>query len=401
MKRLYTKVLLWFLATVLTTGIGLLWVAAPGPFRGGPPFRRMMPFHLRVALEAYVRGGPQALERHLEVLRDETGMEAFVADPNGKDLVTGQVHPLPPGPPYDGYRNPADGYWFIQSVQGGPPRLGPLYPAHLWVLLSVGLFTVLLSYFLTRPLRELQRAVDRFGQGDLATRIRSERKDEVGQLGESFDRMADRIEALVNAQRRLLADLSHEIRTPLTRLGLAVELARGGEDRDAALDRVQREADRLNSLVAGLLQVARGEADPAAITLIPVQLDELLESIVEECRLEGAQVILKSGQPVTAEGDPELLRRAIENVLRNALKHGAPPIEVGISGTTITIRDHGSGVPEEAIPRLFDAFFRAQPGSAGFGLGLSIAKRAIDLHKGRITAVNANPGLVVQIRLGP
>jgi len=281
------------------------------------------------------------------------------------------------------------------------------------VLASVGLLSFWLAHHLTQPLRELRDVVDRFGTGDMKVRIASTRRDEIGQLATAFNAMAGRIETLVEAQRRLLTDLSHELRSPLTRLGLAVELARSGDNRDAALDRVQREADRLNSMVTGLLEVTRGEANPGAVVLAPLQLDELTDEIVEDCRVDaterGCHLAFKQPLAVTVHGNPELLRRAIENVLRNAIRFSPAGGEVGIVVTaaareaSVTIRDQGPGVPAEALPHLFDAFYRvAQTGpdaGKGYGLGLSIARRAMELHKGHIAARNAQPGLEVTLSL--
>ncbi|MGO9260857.1 MAG: ATP-binding protein [Bryobacteraceae bacterium] len=270
-----------------------------------------------------------------------------------------------------------------------------------------------LAFHLTRPVRELQKAVERFGKGDLSARVGSTRRDELGQLAGAFDRMAGRIETLLAAERRLLLDISHELRSPLARLGVAVELARSGEDRNAALNRIQKESDRLNALVGQLLQVTRAEGDPNSLRRHPVRLDELVEQLVNDSGIEAAAhdcaVTYEKREPVTVEGDPELLRRAVENVIRNAIRYAPPQSAVEVSlarnngKAVVDIRDHGPGVPDEALPRLFDAFYRVESdrnrSSGGIGLGLSIARRAIELHKGSIRAQNAQPGLEVIMEL--
>ena len=275
------------------------------------------------------------------------------------------------------------------------------------------LLCYLLAFYLTKPVRQLQRAVESFGHGDLTARAASRRRDELGDLARTFDRMADRIQTLLDAERRLLLDISHEIRSPLARLRVAVELARSGADREAALDRIEKEAERLNGLVTGLLQVTRAEGDPETLRSEPVRLEQLLEEIVDDASLEagarGCAVRLVEAQPAVVEGDAELLRRAMENVIRNAVRH-APQgtvVEAGLHAAegraTVRIRDYGPGVPEEALPRLFDAFYRVETdrnrASGGAGLGLSIARRAIELHHGAIRARNAEPGLGVEIEL--
>ena len=130
--------------------------------------------------------------------------------------------------------------------------------------------------------------MERFGRGDLSARAESVRRDELGQLARTFDRMADRIETLLAAERRLLLDISHELRSPLARLGVAIELARSGDDTDAALNRIQKESDRLNSLVGQLLQVTRAEGDPASLHHHPVRLDQLVQQLVDDSAIEAA-----------------------------------------------------------------------------------------------------------------
>jgi two-component system sensor histidine kinase CpxA len=225
--------------------------------------------------------------------------------------------------------------------------------------------------------------------------------------------MADRIQNLVAAQRRLLLDISHELRSPLARLGVAVELARSGDNRDAALDRIQKESERLNTLVGELLQVTRAEVDPNALRAQPVRLDQLLAEVVDDCSIEATArecaLVLDGPSGVTIQGDAELLRRATENVIRNAIRYAPPKsrIEVRLrpSGESVVIevRDYGPGVPEEALTHIFDPFYRVEGDrnreSGGVGLGLAIAKRAIELHKGNLRARNANPGLLVELEL--
>lgn len=428
MKSLYFKVLVWFLATVLITGVGLLWVGSIfAPDRTGPPpFRRPSIIQLDSARKAYESGGAEALRDHLALLRDIAGIEAAVTDNQGKDLVTGEdlsgavrrIHgprllPLPgpvlhSGRPIAGLASP-DGKYFLLSLNPMGPRSGPpfLLPAQIWVFISVGLLVFGLAYYVTAPVRQLRDAVEQFGAGNLTRRVDVKRSDELGQLASSFNAMAGRIEHLVDSQRRLLMDMSHELRSPLTRLGLAVELAREGGDTQSALDRTQREADRLNTLVAGLLLVTRGEADPAALRFERLDLNELLGSLSADARLDAEAKgcsVRYSGVPAGINGDEELLRRAVENVLRNAIRHTPEGSAVDISlekagaEAVIKIRDQGPGVPPESLPLLFDAFYRAAA-TGGFGLGLSIAQRAVALHRGTITAVNASPGLLVTLRL--
>jgi two-component system sensor histidine kinase CpxA len=229
--------------------------------------------------------------------------------------------------------------------------------------------------------------------------------------------MASRIQTLLAAERRLLLDISHELRSPLARLGVAVELARSGEDREHMLDRIQKEADRLNELVGELLQVTRVETDPSMQKTDTVHLDELLADLVYDSLLEAkakdCTLLLKAPVAAKLSGDEELIRRALENVIRNAIRYAprstAVDIELARSSgaAVITVRDYGPGVPDEALGRIFDPFYRVDSdrnrASGGLGLGLAIARRSVQLHKGTLTAQNARPGLLVTMEfpLGP
>jgi signal transduction histidine kinase len=261
--------------------------------------------------------------------------------------------------------------------------------------------------------RELQRAVDQFGRDDLSARAEVTRHDELGDLASAFNRMADRIRTLLAVEHRLLLDVSHELRSPLARLSVAVELARSGESSALPLDRIQREADRLNALISQMLEVTRRETDPAHRKLERVQLDQLVGTLVDDCiieaRVRGCSLTFDPPSPLSVQGDTELLRRAVENVVRNAIRY-APretTVEVTLSNgaghARICVRDYGPGVPDDALPHLSDPFYRVESdrnrGSGGVGLGLSIARRAVEVHKGTLRASNAFPGLLVEIEL--
>ena len=270
-----------------------------------------------------------------------------------------------------------------------------------------------LAMHLAAPLRSLRRVVDRFGRGELSARVGSSRKDEIGELSRAFDEMAGRIETLLTAERRLLQDVSHELRSPLTRLDVAVDLALTSDDPRASLGRIRRDVGRLTVLVNELLQLTRAEGDPSALDLEVVPLDDLLRSLVEDCDLEagakGCRVDLRAEVSCPVRGEEELLRRAIENVVRNAIRHApeGSTIEVALDRLAgrarVVVRDHGPGVPPESLSAIFEPFFRVEGhrsrASGGVGLGLAIARRAIALHRGRISAGNADPGLVVAIEL--
>jgi two-component system sensor histidine kinase CpxA len=294
-----------------------------------------------------------------------------------------------------------------------PLDLSQYWPYYFLILLAVALLCWILATNIASPLRGLSRVVDRFGAGDLSVRVNSTRKDEIGEVGRAFDRMAERIATLLTAERRLLQDISHELRSPLARLSFAAELARTAENRDAAIARLNKEIARLTDLVGGLIQVTRVEGDPEARNTEDLRLDGLLSEIVNDCRMEaearGSHIDLDTDAEPTLRGDREVLRRAIENVLRNSIRYNpaGSSIEVKLAATSdaarIAVRDHGPGVPEDALHRIFQPFFRVDnsrdTATGGVGLGLAIASRAIGLHHGRLWAENAAPGLQVWIEL--
>ncbi|HET9321513.1 MAG TPA: ATP-binding protein [Bryobacteraceae bacterium] len=426
MRSLFAKILLWFLATILVAFAGFTaidLVSHSDPMRL-PPMARAFRFQAREASEAYETGGREALRWDLLRLREIFQADAMLTDAKGRDLVTGddRTKLIQAGRRRVFFRGDRSviarktengRYWFIVSISN-EAEPGWNFPIRqLWVLGAVVLLCYLLARYLTAPLRDLQVALERFGKDDFSARTRSARRDELGRLARTFDQMAEHIQNLVAAERRLLLDISHELRSPLARLGVAIELARSGENRDAALDRIQKESDRLNALVGELLQATRAEVEPNALRAQPVRLDDLLAAIVGDCSIEasarGSCLKVEAPGPVTVSGDPELLRRAAENVIRNAIRYAPPQTAVEVSlvrngaEARIQVRDYGPGVPEEALARIFDPFYRVHGDrnrdTGGAGLGLAIARRAVELHKGKLLARNAHPGLLVEIDL--
>ncbi len=430
MRTLFAKILLWFWCTVAITVVGSAFISALSVndmSSDQSPGARLVTFQLEEARTTYETGGRPALQMFLDNLRHVYGAKGILTDAGGRDLSTGQdrsdlIRRARRNAPFrllrmsDNMmaRTAGDGrYWFFFIVPRQSPGPWFLKPDHLFIMGVAVLLCYWLAFHLTQPVRKLQRAVERFGRGDLSARSASTRRDELGQLARTFDRMADRIETLLTAERRLLLDISHELRSPLARLGVAVELARSGENLDAALNRIQKESDRLNSLVGQLLQVTRAEGDPNLLQREPVRLDELVQQIVEDSRIEaeahGCSLVLEAQESATVQGDPELLHRAMENVIRNAIRYSPRDSSIDVSlrhadhRAVLKVRDHGPGVPDEALPRLFDAFYRVEEdrnrSRGGIGLGLSIARRSIELHKGSIRARNAQPGLEVEMEL--
>ncbi len=428
MTTLFSKILLWFLATAVVMIGGFVVVTAmisSSARQAQMPFAMLLAFQAGEAARTYEADGAPGLAVMLARFSRQGRVDPVLTDASGLDLLTGRdysrlvdrLRDVDRPVFYNGRlvlaRQTEDArFWYLLFV---PQRrlFWFLRVQHLWIAGLALLLCYLLAMHLTSPVRQLQRAVERFGRGDLSARVEMiRRRDELGQLAQTFNRMADRIETLLAAERRLLGDISHELRSPLARLSVAVELARSGENRDQALNRIQKEADRLNELVGELLQVTRVEGDASQMRRETVRFDELVAEVVDdssiEARARGCELKLQAS-PVTLQGDPELLRRAVENVVRNAIRyepHGsAVEVSVGSKDSTasVEVRDHGPGVPPEALPRIFDPFFRVEAdrnrSSGGAGLGLAIARRAVDLHKGSVRAENASPGLRVRIEL--
>jgi two-component system sensor histidine kinase CpxA len=259
--------------------------------------------------------------------------------------------------------------------------------------------------------------------GNLTARVDDKllkRRDEIGHLGRDFNVMATRIESLVQAQRRLLGDISHELRSPLARQGVALALARrrAGPDAMTALDRIEREGERLNQMIGQLLTLTRLESGSDGFEKVRVELAELLKEVAEdadfEARDRNRSVRIVREEPATIRAVPGMIRSAVENVVRNAVRHTAEGTSVELSLTSdavngyrtavVTVRDHGKGVPENAIEEIFRPFYRVEDDrdrkTGGAGLGLSIAARAVRLHRGMIKAANEKDGgLVVEIKL--
>lgn len=287
------------------------------------------------------------------------------------------------------------------------------------VIIALGVVSFLLARHIAGPVLMLRGAVRRFADGDLEQRIGGalgRRRDELAELGRDFDSMAARIAALLTSQRRLLQDISHELRSPLTRQGVALELARRGAGPDAqgALERVGREAERMNALVDELLTLTRLESGAPAREEYVFGLDELLRGVLEDVAFEAEStqrsVQLNTCTACQVRGQPELLRRAIENVLRNAVRHTSvgSAVEVALESAgkdaVLRVRDHGPGVPEAELQSILRPFYRVGLGrereTGGTGLGLAIADRAVRSHGGTIVPENVpNGGLQVTIRV--
>jgi two-component system sensor histidine kinase CpxA len=384
--------------------------AGPG---GGPP----MPARVFVVDETgrELRGAeaPQEVldvaDRALsegEEISERSGMLYLVArpvvDPGGRGLAVVAAHHSPPRLVH--LLDPKALAW----------RLGVLF-------LVVGGLSFWLARYLSSPVAPLRSATRRLSGGDLSARVEGRvtgRRDEIGELARDFDAMAERIESLVGSQHRLLRDVSHELRSPLARLTVALELARSraGDAAAGALNRIELEAARLDALIARLLLLERIELGSDGRESVDVEIGPLLEGVVSDARFEAAarnrEVRLDGAGAGIVYGRPELLWSAFDNIVRNAVHYTPVGTAVAVGwravedGIEVTVHDHGPGVPDDELERIFEPFFRVEEArersTGGVGLGLAIAAGAVRAHGGTISAENhPEGGFVVTVKLPP
>jgi len=301
----------------------------------------------------------------------------------------------------------------------GPPWFPHLPP--LAIPISA-LVTFAFAYLLTNPVRALRRAFRRFAAGDMTVRLpvsRSPLRDwggaDVRTLMIDFNEMADRIQALVQAHKTLLRDVSHELRSPLARLNVALELAReDAGEASKALDRAELESSRLNALIGELLSLSLMETiqdvpNRKAISVGGV-VESLMSDLIFEAEARQCRVVHRKQNGCAVLGNEELLRRAVENIIRNAIRYSPPDADVTVETLTdngkaiVRVCDSGPGVPEESLQAIFRPFYRVdsarQTTTGGFGVGLAIAERTVHLHGGAIHAFNQQTGgLCVELSL--
>lgn len=275
-----------------------------------------------------------------------------------------------------------------------------------------------LARYLSSPIGKLRKATQRFAGGELETRVPGRlgnRHDELGALARDFDEMAERIESLVTSQQRLTRDISHELRSPLSRMNVALEIAKqkSGNGNSAVLERIENESQRLNEMISQILTLAKLESGTRDFERNSVDLNWLLDQIVSDADYEagakGKAVKIVHADDCFTTGNENLLRSAIENVLRNAVRYTqeGTTVEVSLESVddraALRVRDFGGGVPEGELENLFRPFYRVgearERKTGGTGLGLAIAEQAVSAHRGTITAKNVENGLAIEIRI--
>lgn len=496
MGRLFWKFFFFILLAQITAGVGIgsaLWLEARSHVRTHLAVDESPPaaFHVEAAAATLRYGGADALR---ELLGQQRRNTIYAIDENAVELLGRRVAPAtlaqarmllaapeqphPPdaperpsavrsvvapdghlymmfqAPPPDGYRATAPGHAlpFMEGRQ--PPRfeqpppelIFPLLPLAMTTLASL-FFALLLAWYFAQPIRQLKQAFNAAADGNLDYRLgplMGRRRDELSDLGSDFDRMTTKLHALMESQRRLLHDVSHELRSPLARLQASIGLAVQQPDKmQESLQRIAREGGRIDKLVSELLTLSKLETGVMHSRVEAIDMQELLNGIIEDAQFEASakdcSVVLSDRVHVMVDGDPELLQRAIENVVRNAVRYSGNGAEPGATngsaedngsddtaGTavaavaadavavttaadtgvvlaphfdpltrtlTISVQDRGPGVPEAELQLIFDPFYRGSNTRAdGHGLGLAIAIRIIAAHHGTIRARNRPQG---------
>ncbi len=440
MKSLFAKIFLWFWLTSIVLAVLSVFIAVF--FTGTPVLRQWASnfgdLYSRNVVQTYLLGGDAGLEQFLTSTEQGQEIQTTLFGPDGQRIYGTPLTPFQlelldlareSGRTECRIRFAWQCAAVVDTPRGKfavvgrvvrPRRMGHQLP--LSALLTRGVLILLfaaglcfaLARYIARPVEVLQNAARRIAAGDLSARAApslAPRKDELVSLAEEFDVMAARIEALMQSQRQMLGDISHELRSPLTRLRVALELAEGGDPK--AMQQMHADVQKLEQLIEQVLTLNRLDAGEKWVELEPTSLETILSEVVRDANYEGRArnvgVDLKA-EPLKIRLNPALMKSCVENIVRNGLRYspdnGRVEVEARALGgdVVIAVRDRGPGVPPEALPRLFEPFYRVAESrsekSGGRGLGLSIAQRAAAVHGGTIVARNREGGgLEVEVRV--
>ena len=450
--RLFLKIFLWYLVAVAMMFGVMVFVTRT--FQTEPAFsrwqrsaRNQMAFYTSTAAQIQASGGDEALRTFLARLSENGSIrDVLVLQDDGKvlygnqDLVPDFEHVISAAreagetdievngtdPALGATAMPfADGRRAMLAIRWEPPRT-PSFFFDSWagymrlvgLLVTAAIVCFALSWYLSWPLGKLREATRKLAGGDLSSRVARRlrrRRDEFADLAKDFDNMAARIESLIDSQQVLTRDISHELRSPLARMNVALELAKKKASPESAplLDRIENESNRLNEMISRILTLSRLESGGEDFAKNRLDLGELVREIAADADFEASG----KGKSVTAEeiddckinGNENLLRSAIDNVVRNAVRYTADKTQVDVSlkrnngHAVLKVRDHGGGVPQSELENLFRPFYRVgearERKTGGTGLGLAIAQRAVAVHGGTIKAENISDGLEVSIVL--
>jgi two-component system sensor histidine kinase CpxA len=443
-RRLFWKIFLpfWVAQALL---LGVLYLRLQHRLHNDNPWwvqpeRRLVPTLADLAVRRYEDGGQPALR----ALLDQTSMphraNYWLLDSKGTEL---SGRPMPNEIPdfarralrHEGMTRPDEAVIVVSAVgtqrdsylligEYIPPPLSERVPGDIIWVLKLGtiisaVMCLVIAHYLSKPIERLRNATNELAHGNLNIRVGATigtRRDEIADLVRDFDSMAGELRNQIQSERNLLSGVSHELRSPIARMRIALALARSADsgERDEMLDRIEQDTIQLDSMLERILTVARLESGQYRPKFETLSLNEVVEDVLDDARFEGAasdmNVSYTEDAMVSIQGDPGLLRSAIENIVRNALfysGHGgqvAVRLHVEDGAAVLTVRDDGPGVPENALALLFKPFYRVDDSrganTGGMGLGLAIVRNAVAAHGGTVTAKNASPhGLEVQFRI--
>ena len=437
---IFVKIYLCFWLTiilVLTTQFVLDFVDGSGPFnRMKHQIDSSLSWYGQAALAYHLAGNSQAVTKLTDQFKATNGLEAYIVDEAFMRLDGSPVAPKIRNLAFQALRNGNKEHlrgdsldllaipiqtpnmkWYVVIGSFDHRRFMP--PPHsrnsnLAIRISIvflisGVICYLLARYLVAPLVILRDAATRFASGEHSIRVGSRignRRDETTELVKDFDVMAERIESLMKLQRQLIGDISHELRSPLARLNVALDLARQntGAEAEHALNRIEEEAQELNEMIGELLTLTRLESGNEPFETAQVNISDIVRDIVGDADFEAQGsnrgVKLLKYDDCLVIGNNDLLKRAIENVVRNAIHYTNVNTDVEVSvkrlnpdKVEVIVRDHGPGVPDSELGNIFRPFYRTSESrerqTGGTGLGLAISERAVQLHHGSIVAENA------------
>jgi signal transduction histidine kinase len=449
--NLFVKIFLWFLAAIsLMVGVVVFlnWTVQTEPVvsRWRVSVRNQTNIWAETAAQIYAAQGEAGLREFLDrIRRHETIGEVDLIGENGrvwlsegvsaadykelvgKALSSDAVEIDNQGETALSARRLSlpNGERYVFIVRWERPRFTPFFGESPWryfrygaLLLTAFLLCWALARYLSSPIGKLRRATQKLADGDLSTRVGSKvgrRRDELASLAKDFDVMAERIETLITSQKRLSRDVSHELRSPLARMNVALEIAKQKSNGETSpvLQRIENESQRLNEMISRLLTLSKLETGSKDFDRRELNLRTLVEQVSADADFEanakGRSVKVIHADDCRVVGSESLIRSAVENVLRNAVRYTkeGTAVDVSLSNgnerAVVRILDHGSGVPDAELENLFRPFYRVgearDRGSGGTGLGLAIAEQAILAHDGTISARNEGDGLVVELTL--
>ncbi len=443
-RRLFWKIFLpfWVAQALL---LGLLYMRlhyrlhAENPWWVQPE-RRLLPTLGDLAVRRFEEGGQPALRAVLDRSAMPRRSEYWLLDADGLEL---SGRPLPDeirefaqrALRHEGVVRPDEAVVVVTPVNSPsreylligefiPPPLGERVPGDIIWVLKLGtiisaLMCLVIAHYLSKPIERLRLATNELARGNLDIRVGAtigKRNDEIADLVRDFDSMAGELRNQIQSERNLLSGVSHELRSPIARMRLALALARTADrpERDEMLDRIEQDTIQLDSMLERILTVARLENGQYKPRFESLSLNDIIDEVLDDARFEAAatdaNISYVDGALLEVNGDPGLLRSAIENVVRNAIFYSGQGGEIHVrlgldnNNAVLTVRDNGKGVPEDALPLLFKPFYRVDDArgtnTGGMGLGLAIVRNAVAAHGGIVTARNVSPhGLEVELRI--